>query len=150
MFFPGNNTNILYRDLQFLQVVFVYGEIIYILFNMLPDVNCTLWPFSHVTMSITLLLSSRHPAIWIWQIAYWLAIWIPSALRSNTAMNIPMGHVCPCVQCLSLDSLLEGEVRGPGVHSSALSHDAFLVQEPLSLQAHLSCRISILKSLPAC
>ena len=65
-------------------------------------------------------------------------------------MSIPTGQVCPRVQCLSLDSLLEGEVWGPGVHSSALSHDAFLVQEPLSLQAHLSCRISILKSLPAC
>ena len=45
MLFPGNNTNILYRDLQFLQVVYIYGEIICVLFNMLPEGNWTLWPF---------------------------------------------------------------------------------------------------------
>ena len=45
MFFPGNNTNVLYRKLQFLQVVYVYGEITYVLVNVLPEVNCTLRPF---------------------------------------------------------------------------------------------------------
>ena len=233
MLFPGNNTNILYRDLQFLQ-------------NMLPEGNWTLRPFpmlpwaaaaaakslqscptlcdptdsnppgssvpgilqarilewaaisssnawkwkvkvkslshvrlfatpwtaayqappsmgfsrqeywsglplpSPVTMSITLLLPSRHPAIWTWQISYWLAIWIPFALRNNTAVNTPIRAFLPVCPVSFLRCIPWGEVLGPGAYSSILSHDAFLVQEPLSLQAHLSCRISILKSLPAC